>query len=189
MVKLFWAPALGVVLLLGTFVVASAHARYDHSTPGPGQVLPASPARVDIYTAQDMRKVANANVIAVTNAAGMPVDSGPTVVDDSNRRHFSVPLQPNLPPGRYLVSFKTLSDQDGEMNHGSFAFYVGTQPTAAQKASDTKLTLTADTVTPAQSSGSSSHTGLYLLAAVGVAIVLVGGVFVWSFLRTRPKAR
>src|SRR5579864_8501234 len=105
-----------------------------------------------------MRKISGANVITVTGPDGSQVDDGNTVIDDSNRLHFSVGLKPNLPAGRYLVSFKTLSDQDGEMDHGSYAFYVGVQPTAAQLAQDKTLTLTSQAadVTPK----SSSHTGL-----------------------------
>jgi methionine-rich copper-binding protein CopC len=154
--------------------IVLAHARFDHATPSPGQVLTTAPARVDIFTAQDMRKTAGANDIAVAGPDNSRVDDGNTVVDDANRRHFSVGLKPNLPNGRYLVSFKTLSDEDGEADHGQYAFYIGAQPTAQQVADDKKLTQTAKT----DAAPSSSHTGLYVgiaVAVVVIALLLIGG--------------
>lgn len=157
-------------LALAGVGAALAHARFDHSTPSPGQVLQTAPARIDIYTVQDMRKISGANVITVSGPNGAQVDDGNTVVDDANRLHVSVGLKPNLPSGRYLVNFKTLSDQDGEMDHGSYAFYIGTQPTIAQKDQDQKLALTsqAEDVTPT----SSSHTGLIIIIVIIVVILL-----------------
>lgn len=159
----------GVLVVAGADA-ALAHARFDHSTPSPGAILQTAPNRVDIYTVQEMRKIAGANVITVTGPDGTQVDDGNTVVDDSNRLHFSVGLKPNIAPGRYLVSFKTLSDADGEMDHGSYAFYLGIQPTAAQLAQDKTLALTsqAEDVVPK----SSSHTGLVVVIIVIVVIVL-----------------
>ncbi len=165
--------------------VASAHSRYDHSTPAQGSVVAASPAQVDIYTVQDMQKQAGADEIAVerndsANSNGQVVSTGPTTVDDANRRHFSVALQPNLPSGRYIVSFHNVSDEDGEADHGQFAFYVGSGPTAAQKALDATLAITAQSDdTPKKSS---SHTGLIagiIIALVVVLILIVGGGLFW----------
>src|SRR5579875_961044 len=151
--------ALAAAVAMALPSLALAHARYDHSTPSPGQVVATSSPAVDIYTAQDMRKIAGANVITVVGPDGKQADTGNTVVDDSNRRHLSVGLQPNLPPGRYVVSFKTLSDQDGEADHGQFAFYVQTPPTAEQKAADAKLPLTTDTDDADADAQPASHTG------------------------------
>jgi methionine-rich copper-binding protein CopC len=140
--------------------------------------LTSAPTQVDIYTAQEMRKTAGANDIAVTASDGSRVDTGTTAIDDNDRRHFSVGLVGNLPPGRYLVAFKTLSDQDGEADHGSFAFYVGRQPTADEQAQDGKLTLTSQ---DEDASTSSSHIGLYagVAGAVVVLLLVVGGVLLW----------
>src|SRR6266487_2176031 len=133
--------ALAITLPAGAF----AHARYDHSTPSPGQVVSTSPPLVDIFTAQDMRRTPGADEITVTGPNNERVDTGNSVVDDANRRHLSVGLKPNLPPGRYVVSFKTLSDEDGEADQGQFAFYVGAPPTNDQKAADAKLALSTAT--------------------------------------------
>lgn len=168
---------LALVLLLASLAVpaaALAHAHYDHSTPAIGAVLQTAPARVDIYTDQELAKAGTANSIAVTNAAGQRVDSGPTAVDDADRTHMAVSLQPNLPAGRYIVSFTTLSDVDNDNDRGRFAFYIGRGPTAQERTLDAQLNGTA----PAASS-SSSHAGLFIAITAAVAVVVIGaGTFV-----------
>jgi methionine-rich copper-binding protein CopC len=168
-----------IVLIVLLPSAALGHARYDSSTPSPSQVLSTSPPAVEIYTAQDMRKTTGADEITVTGPTQNRVDNGRTVVDDSNRRHFSVGLQPNLPPARYVVAFKTLSDQDGEADSGQFAFYVGAPPTSDQKAADAKLALTTATE---DAPSSPSHTGLYIgiAAVVGLVILALIGGFTWT---------
>ncbi len=132
--------ALALMLaLLAAPAAALAHAHYDHSTPAIGEVLQTAPARVDIYTDQEMAKRGDANSIAVTNAAGQRVDSGAATVDDADRRHLWVALRPGLPPGRYVVGFTTLSDVDGDTDRGRFAFYIGRGPTAQEQTLDARL--------------------------------------------------
>ncbi len=167
---------------------ALAHARYDHSTPAQGQVVQTAPAQVDIYTAQDMKKQAGADEITVerndsANSGGQVVSTGATTVDDNNRRHFFVALQPNLPAGRYVVSFKNISDEDGEADHGQFAFYVGTGPTAAQAALDKQLAITAQ---DEDTKHSDSHTGLIILIVVA-AIVVLALIATGLFIRQRRR--
>lgn len=176
--------ALAALCALLSIASAVAHARYDHSTPGQGEVVQGSPARVDIYTVQDMAKQQGADEITVADANNTRVDDGTTVVDDANRRHFSIGLKPNLPGGRYVVSFKNVSDEDGEADHGQFAFYVGSGPTAAQKASDAKLQITNKT----DEKQSSSHTGLIIgIVVVVVALLILIASGTW-YLR-RPRRR
>lgn len=169
--------------------MALAHAHYDHSMPSIGQVLATVPERVDIYTDSEMRKTADANVIMVTAADGSRVDDGSTLVDDTNRRHFSVGLQPNLPNGRYVVSFKTLSDVDGDTDSGRFAFYAGAGPTAEQKQLDAALN-GAPVATPAssQTSSSSTNPGTVRYAALAVALVAIV-VAVWLIRSRQNRAR
>jgi len=133
------AALLALALLLSSGGRAFAHADYDRSTPGKSESVPQAPTRLDIYTTQDLFRQAGENEIQVSDAAGNRVDDGSTVVDDDNRRHFSVGLQPNLPPGRYIVRWKTLSDEDDERFASAFAFYVAVQPTQEQLQQDTEL--------------------------------------------------
>jgi methionine-rich copper-binding protein CopC len=184
-----WSAALATLAALAVVAIAWAHAAYDHSTPGQGEVVPASPARVDIYTVQDMTKVQGDEEITVerndnANSGGQRVDTGDTTVDDANRKHFSVGLQPNLPAGRYVVSFKNVSDQDGEADHGQFAFYVGNGPSSQQKNLDAALKTTSQT----EEKKSSSHTGLIVGIAIGVGLVVIAiAVLGWLRMRSRPR--
>jgi methionine-rich copper-binding protein CopC len=167
------AMACGVLAALLCCATAFAHAHYDHSTPAIGEVLPTPPARVDIYTDSDMAKIAGKNVIEVTNSAGQRVDDGNTILDDADRRHLYVQLQPSLPPGRYVVSFQTLSDVDGELDHGRFSFYVGRGPTAQEKKLDTQLTQTEQA---AKSGSNKQQTALITVAGAIVVLAVVASV-------------
>jgi methionine-rich copper-binding protein CopC len=129
-------------VLAATLMAAApvfAHARYKSSTPGTGQVLAASPARVEITFTQQIQKVSGTYGIDVTRGGGAAVTAGPDVVDESDRTKLSVPLQGGLPPGRYVVHWKNVSDDDGDPAEGAFSFYVNTQPTAADLADDKRL--------------------------------------------------
>src|SRR5690348_5718655 len=132
---------IALALILGVFTLsrAWAHAHYARSDPAPGAVLASAPARINIYTDCEMRKQVGGNSISVSGPQGARVDDGSTVVDDADRQHLSVGLQPNLPNGRYQVSFQTLSDVDGDLDHGQFAFYIGSAPTADQQRQDSGL--------------------------------------------------
>jgi methionine-rich copper-binding protein CopC len=174
------------VLALAGVIAVSAHARYGHSTPAQGAVVQTSPGRVDIYTVQEMAKIAAVTKITVTSdPGGQEVDTGDTTVDDANRKHFSVGLQQNLPQGRYIVSFMNQSDEDGEQGHGQFAFYVGQQPTAQQKAADAALNITSQADdTPAKSS---SNTGAKVVVAIIVVLVIAALIVVIAFVANRRR--
>lgn len=179
------------VTLLAAFSavqLAFAHAHYDHSQPGIGQVLTAAPARADIYTDSEMRKTAGGNVITVVGPDGSRTDDGNTVVDDADRKHFSVGLNLNLPPGRYVVSFQTLSDVDGGTDHGRFAFYVGSGPTAEQQALDASLNGAAPVEGGASASGSGAGAGR-IVAIVGAAFILLALVVAGGLVVRRKQSQ
>jgi methionine-rich copper-binding protein CopC len=125
-------------VVIGTST-ASAHARYKSSTPGKGEVLAASPASVTINFTQDVQKITGTYGIDVLDAAGANVTAGPPALNDNDRSQMTVPLQPSLPPGRYVVEWKNISDADGDPFAAAFAFYVGTEPTEADVAADRVL--------------------------------------------------
>jgi copper resistance protein C len=128
----------GVTTLLATAPVF-AHARYKSSTPGTGEVITASPARVDIIFTEQIQKVSGTYDIEVTRDRGASVTAGAAVVDDADRHNLSVPLQPNLAPGRYVVNWKNTSDDDGDPVTGAFSFYVNAQPNAVDLENDRQL--------------------------------------------------
>jgi len=131
------AIALGGALAM--FATASAHARLKESTPKAGEVVQTAPARVQITFTEDIQKVAGTYDIAVQNASGASVTSGPAVIDEQDRSDLSVPLQGGLPAGRYVVHYKNVSDDDGDPFEGAFSFYVQVQPTAADLEDDAQL--------------------------------------------------
>jgi methionine-rich copper-binding protein CopC len=130
--------ALAAVALLNAKPVF-AHARYKSSTPGTGQILTASPARVEITFTEQIQKVSGTYGIEVTRDRGAAVISGPAVVNDADRTHLSVPLQTGLGPGRYVVNWKDTSDADGDPVTGAFSFYINTQPNAVDLENDRQL--------------------------------------------------
>lgn len=141
-----------IVLLLGAIALpdaASAHARYASSIPGTSEVVQASPARVEITFTEEIQKISGSYGMTVTDRGNDIVSSGPAVIDEQDRHHMSVPLAPDLPPGRYVVDWNNVSDADGDAIAGAFAFYVGVQPTAADVAADRALAeIGAPEVTP-----------------------------------------
>lgn len=132
----------GAAVLAATFLAAApvlAHARYKSSTPGKGEVLAASPARVEITFTQQIQKVGGAYGIEVTRDRGAAVTTGPAVLDETDRSKLSIPLQADLQPGRYVVNWKNVSDADGDPAEGAFSFYVNKQPNAVDLDNDKQL--------------------------------------------------
>lgn len=115
---------LGGLLLVGT---AYAHAAYLRSNPGAGALIAAPPERVEIWFKQELFRRKGENTITVTNADGRTVSVGDTVIDDDNRSHIWVALQPNLAPGVYSVAWKNLSFDDGHPAEGTFHFTIDPQ--------------------------------------------------------------
>lgn len=131
-----WVAAVGLLTVLLTLTAAPAfgHAEYERSTPGRNEILPEPPARVDVYFSQEVRKIQGANYVRVFNDADEQVSTGDGVVDDNDRTHIYAELPEPLAPGRYVVAWQTLSDEDNDSDEGAFCFYVNTMPTAEQLA-------------------------------------------------------
>ena len=155
--------AVGALIgLFGAFPSATpayAHAALKTSTPAKGEVLPVAPARVTITFTTDIQKVSGTYAIDVSADGGDAVTEGAATLDDSNRAVLTVQLRPNLPPGRYVVRYKNVSDEDGDPFEGAFAFYVGRQPTAAEVAGDAELeAIGAEDETPGATQAASTPT-------------------------------
>lgn len=151
------ALAAGAAVAL-TAIVASAHAQYVSSTPAKGEVLGTSPSQVSIVFTQEVQKISGTYGISVHDAAGNEHRSAPASLDDADRTRMSVPLQPDLPAGRYVVSWTNVSDADGDPAEGAFSFYVGVEPTEADLAADAELAAEDEQPTPAVSSPVASDT-------------------------------
>lgn len=160
----FAAPLLALLAALLLVSAARAHAEYARSEPGAGAVVAVAPTRVDIWFTQDLFKREGENWIRVTGPGGDEVQTGEALVDDDDRRHMSVALQAELPPGEYTVAFRTLSIDDGDDFEGSFNFTLDPQAqttstpmSAAPTPTDLPATPTpvaaAPTPTPAPAAG------------------------------------
>lgn len=140
---LFSGFAAGVVAsLTAALLLASpafAHARWASSTPGKGEAITASPARVEIQFTGDIQKVSGTYGIQVVKDRGLDVTAGPAVVDDTDRSKLSVSLKPNLSPGRYVVNWTNTSDKDGDPAAGAFSFYLNYRPNTVDLANDAQL--------------------------------------------------
>jgi methionine-rich copper-binding protein CopC len=136
-----------VIAGLATASRVMAHANYESSTPAKGEVLSASPAQVSITFTQDVQRITGTFGIEVAGPAGAAT-TAPATLNDEDRSIMTVPLAPNLPPGRYVVEWKNVSDEDGDAAEGAFSFYIGVQPTAEQLAADAELAEIEDVNTP-----------------------------------------
>ncbi|TAK62762.1 MAG: copper resistance protein CopC [Dehalococcoidia bacterium] len=189
--------------------LASAHARYKSSAPGKSEVVQQAPAQVEITFTEEIQKIAGSYSMTVTDSKDAIASTGPAVINEQDRSKMSVALPDTLPPGRYVVHYSNVSDADGDPFDGAFAFYVATQPTAADQAADAALAAAeapeatdtaapggatstkapstsaaspAVAATPASGSGDGgSNTGLFvgIAVAVVVVVVLAGGGYLY----------
>ena len=119
--------AVFAALVVAVMIVSPAfgHAAPERFNPSPGAVLETAPVRVDGFYTQDIRREQGASFIHVFDEHGQRVDSGDVVINDGDRRHMYVGLESDLPEGRYLVAWQTLSDEDDELDGSCFLFFVG----------------------------------------------------------------
>jgi copper transport protein len=122
------ATSLALVALLALAGPAGAHALPQSSSPSPGSSLSTPPARVTItFGERPDPKLSSINVL---DSNGSPVTAGPTAASSGDPLTLEVPLRP-LVDGVYTVAWRTVSAVDGHRASGSFAFGVGTAPSAS----------------------------------------------------------
>jgi methionine-rich copper-binding protein CopC len=121
-----WLPALlfASFLALVLTLPVEAHSRPLRFDPAPGAVLTAPPTTVQGWFTSTIRRDPNWSFLRVTNAQGQRVDTGETNLS-SDRLQMSVNLTPNLAPGRYMVTWRTFDDGDGEIFGDCYIFFVG----------------------------------------------------------------
>jgi copper transport protein len=104
--------------------LASAHSRPIRFDPAPGAVLSAPPGQINGWFTSDIRRDPNWSFLRVTGPDGQRVDSGETALT-SDRRQMSATLRAGLGPGRYIVTWRTWDDADGEIFGDCHTFFVG----------------------------------------------------------------
>lgn len=148
----FRAVVVGLWLLMGLIVVGAnapttyAHAEYDRSLPAADSVIATSPAVVEVWFTQELFRREGANRLEVIAPDGSQVDLGDSRIDDDDRTHVIVSLQPNLPAGRYTVRWFNTSLEDGHAEEGEFGFTI--DPDAPATAPTEGSTVATPTVVP-----------------------------------------
>ncbi|MEO8456855.1 MAG: copper resistance CopC family protein [Chloroflexota bacterium] len=174
------AIALIALLAIGAPGV-SAHARYDHSTPGDEEVVAAEPTAVDVFFAEEVARGDGLPTLVVVSDDGDTVGTG--VLDDNDRTHISAALDAGLENGRYTVIWHTVSADDGEEAEGAFHFYIGekTEPSGAATGSPgTSATAGASatpiaTAAPVTKDDSSGVSVVVLIIGIIAGAVVGGG--------------
>jgi copper transport protein len=160
-------------LLLGlSATTASAHSLLTSSTPADGAALQSPPARVTLtFTEPPDPGLSTINVLG---PSGTEVDTGPVQKPAGDPLTIQVAPPAGLPNGVYTVTWRVVSEADGHLSAGSFAFGVGVVPTPGAGGGQGAQAPQTPPPSPASVAG---RWGLYW----GLAILLggsVGGTFV-----------
>jgi methionine-rich copper-binding protein CopC len=173
------AAALALLLVMPA-VHVSAHAAYDHSTPGDGEVVATAPTTITVFFKEEMARGNGLPTLVVVNDSGDTVSSNAALNDD-DRTELTADLDPGLPDGRYAVIWHNVSADDGDEAQGAFYFYVGTGPaTTAPAQSSAAATATptiaaSATPAPAESDDSGDIPVWGLIAGIIGGLVVGGG--------------
>jgi len=117
--KLIFA-ALSVALILSHTESANAHAQLTSSVPRKNQTVKMLPNLVWLEFDGDLITLDGkaVNELTVTNSKKVRVDIGGSIVGGAR---ISTKLKPGLPSGKYMVSYRIVSE-DGHPVDGSFSF-------------------------------------------------------------------
>lgn len=117
--KLIFA-ALSVALILSHTESANAHAQLTSSVPRKNQTVKLLPNLVWLEFDGDLITLDGkaVNELTVTNSKKVRVDIGGSIVGGAR---ISTKLKPGLPSGKYMVSYRIVSE-DGHPVDGSFSF-------------------------------------------------------------------
>ncbi len=107
---------------------ASAHALPQSAVPAEGSEVEVAPRVVEITfgEAPDPRL----STITVVDSSGASVTAGPTAVVPGHPTELQVPLR-SIGNGVYTVTWKTVSEVDGHLATGAYAFGVGVSAASA----------------------------------------------------------
>jgi methionine-rich copper-binding protein CopC len=114
------AAFLVTVICVGLPQIANAHAQLTDSNPGVNKTVKLLSDFVWVEFDGNLMVFGdkNPNVITVTDAKKKRVDAGGSIVGGAR---LSTRMKPGLKPGKYLVSYRVVSE-DGHPVQGSFFF-------------------------------------------------------------------
>lgn len=106
---------------------AFAHAKVVSADPAPRSVINRSPDSINILFNQQFEP--SYSTIVIQGNDGKPLTTTKAIVDPKNKKRLVLSL-PNLPPGKYTVSYKALS-LDGHTIASTYTFRIKKEkPTA-----------------------------------------------------------
>jgi copper transport protein len=136
---------------------ASAHATLIGANPPPGATLPQAPGAIVLQFSEAIDPLRSA--LIVTGPGGRDATAGPIEVVANNDRALRRPLGLE-PPGRYDVTWTSVSVDDGHVENGRYSFGIGTPAPATRESRG----------------GAASSEGLLGLAS---QLLLVGALTLW----------
>jgi methionine-rich copper-binding protein CopC len=181
---------------------ALAHAQPERAEPPINGRVATAPAKLEVWFTEEVDT--SDVLLTVRSIDGAIVDQGDTAVDlfDPERRHVTVTLKPNLPPGQYNVQWHTLSALDGDSADGFFSFFVegGGSPVASPASSLVASPITSPTApqpsptaavpTPTAVPAAGGEDSDFDSRAFGLAVLagIAAAIFIYLFWRlVRPK--
>jgi copper transport protein len=122
--------------VLGLSLVAAAHALPQSAMPPEGAEVQTAPKVVEITFGEipDPRL----SSISVVNSAGVSVDTGSTIAVSGHPLELEVSLKA-IGTGVYTVTWKTVSETDGHLATGAYAFGVGVSAATANARAGTAV--------------------------------------------------
>jgi copper transport protein len=113
---------------LGLPLTVAAHALPQSAIPAEGSEVQTAPKIVEITFGEPPDPKLSS--ITVVNSSGASVDAGPTMPVPGKPLELEVPLKP-IGNGVYTVTWKTVSETDGHLATGAYAFGVGESAASA----------------------------------------------------------
>ena len=113
------ALCLAVTGLVGSATLASAHARFDSSTPPAGTTVASLPSTLQVNFTEELASI---KFIITGPSGGTLVDSSGTI-DLAHRKSASIALVDGG-AGQYTVVWHNVSGDDGDPNDGAFMLTV-----------------------------------------------------------------
>lgn len=155
---------------------ASAHAIIRATTPTDGDALAASPAKVSL----DFNEPVNTSPggVRVFNAEGARVDQADATASPSTDS-VDVSLQPDLPDGTYVVSWRALS-ADAHPVHGAFVFTIGDE--------EADETVIADVLEGTSDSGMQTAATALRFLQYAAGLIAAGAAFFLIWIHDRRDA-
>ena len=170
-----------IAVLLLTPSIARGHADYERSDPPAGAVIPTAPEEVHIWFTQELFRREGENDIRVIGPGDEEVHLGGAIIDDDDRAHMWVALQPGLGEGEYRVLWRSLSADDGDTEEGEFTFSVDAsapEPTPLPPAAteEDSPTSSAPTVQPVSTADDTPTGGLECFGStmLGLGVIALG---------------